>query len=226
MAQHVEAFGEVETIVLRLGVLRIDIHQSIIIRIGYVIIPIRAIPCSSGIIRRRRGIRERRRARHHITNSRPPFPAFGVEQREGLPDLPRHIERGGDSGVVFAAEDCGTRPAPGLVDAEGGAEGGCFGHFYGGWLGGGEVCDEGAVVEEGGVVGEIVVVDGDCVEGVGREGGGEPGGVFEEGLGGDLGGFVAEDFDVAESGGVGGAGDGGGGVIGGGEGGAESGEEN
>lgn len=186
-----EALGKVESVILGGGVRGVDVEQAVVEgggdgRVGK----------GSGAAGDLRG-----RTRHHVTDGGPPVPALGVGEREPLPDEAGHVEGRVDAGIVLGAHDLWARLAPRRVHVAGGGEGGDFRHLdRGRGAGRGEVGDELAVFEQDGVIGPVVHVHGDGVDAFGGEDGGQPGGVLDQGLRGDLAGFVAHDFDLGSRG--------------------------
>ncbi len=147
MSEDPKALGEVELVVLRGGIVGIDIEKRIVIAPGG------AEGCGA------RGV-SGGGAGHHVTDGGPEVPGLGVDERQPLPDVARHVERAVDGRVPLRSlHDAGSRPSPGFVLVVCGFESGDLGHLDCWWgIGSGKILDQDGVVGECGVIWPIVHV--------------------------------------------------------------------
>lgn len=147
MPEDPKALGEVKLVVLRGGVVGIDVEKRIVV-------PSRAAEGGAACGVGRGG------AGHHVADGGPEVPGLGIDERQPLPDVARHVERAVDGGVPLRSfHDAGSRPAPGLVQVVGGFECGDLSHLDCRWgVRGGQILNQDGVVGECGIIRPIVHV--------------------------------------------------------------------
>lgn len=184
MPEDPKALGEVELVVLRGGVVGIDVEKRIVVAPG-------SAEGSAACSVARGG------AGHHVADGGPEVPRLGVDERQPLPDVARHVERAVDGRVPLRPfHDAGSRPSPGLVQLVGGFESGDLSHLdCRRGVRGGQILDQDGVVGECGIIRPVVHVRGDGVDGCRLESLRQPARILPHGLAGDLTCLVAHDLD-------------------------------